>query len=105
MRGDGTLREVRLLVVRRQPLEHLGVLDALRLLLRAELMAGTALGEPGHPLRLGLALDPQRLGAGLTAARAQVRLIRLERAPQVTLKVVELVDPVAPGPAMRAADA
>ena len=92
-------------MVRRQPLEHLGILDALRLLLRAELMAGTALGEPGHPLRLGLALDPQRFGAGLTAARAQVGLVGLERAPQVTLKVVELVDPVAPGPAMRAADA
>ena len=105
MRGDGPLREVRLLVVRGQPLENLGVLDALGLLLRAELMAGTALGEPGHPLRLGLALDPQRFGAGLTAARAQVGLVGLERAPQVTLKVVELVDPVAPGPAMRAADA
>ena len=105
MRGDGTLREVRLLVVRRQPLEHLGILDALRLLLRAELMAGTALGEPGHPLHLGLTLDPQRLGAGLTASGAQVRLIRLQRAPQVTLEVIEVVDPVAPCPAVRAADA
>ena len=105
MRGDGTLREVRLLVVRRQPLENLGVLDALRLLLLAELMAGTALGEPGHPLRLGLALDPQRLGAGLTAARAQVGLVGPKRTPQVTLEVVEFVDPVAPAPAVRAADA
>ena len=92
-------------MVRRQPLEDLGVLDALGLLLLTELMAGTALGEPGHPLRLGLALDPQRFGAGLTAAGAQVGLVGLERAPQVTLKVVEFVDPVAPAPAVRAADA
>ena len=81
MRGDGALGEVRFLVVRGHPLEHLGVLDALRLLLLSEFMAGAALGEPGHPLRLGLTLDPQRLAAGLTASGAQVRLIRLERAP------------------------
>ena len=105
MRGDGALGEVRFLVVRGHPLEHLGVLDALRLLLLTELMAGTALGEPSHPLRLRLALNPQRLTAGLTAAGAQVRLVRLERAPQVALKVVEFVDPVAPRPAVRAADA
>ena len=105
MCGDGALDEVGLLVVRGQPLERLGVLDALRLLLLTELMAGAALGEPSHPLRLGLALDPQRFRAGLTAAGAQVRLIRVQRAPQVTLQVVEFVDPVAPRPAVRAADA
>ena len=105
MCGDGALDEVRLLVVRGQPLEHLGVLDALGFLLLAEFMAGAALGESCHPLRLGLPLDPQRFGAGLTAAGAQVRLVRLEGAPQVALQIVEFVDPVAPAPAVRAADA
>ena len=108
MRGDGPLDEVRLLVVGGQPLEDLGVLDALGLLLLAEGVAGPALriaGTIAVMLVLVLAFDPQRFGAGLTAARAQVGLVGLERAPQVTLKVVELVDPVAPAPAVRAADA
>ena len=108
MRGDGALDEVRFLVVRGQPLEHLGVLDALRLLLLTEGIAGTALRVASAiavALVLVLAFDPQRLGAGLTAARAQVGLVGLERTPQVTLEVVEFVDPVAPGPAVRAADA
>lgn len=108
MRGDGALDEVRLLVVRGQPLEHLGVLDALRLLLLSEGVAGAALrvaGAVAVALVLVLVFDPQRLAAGLTAAGAQVRLIRLERTPQVTLEVVEFVDPVAPRPAVRAADA
>lgn len=108
MRGDGALDEVRLLVVRGQPLENLGVLDALRLLLLSEGVAGPALRVAGAiavALVLVLAFDPQRFGARLTAAGAKVGLVGLERAPQVTLKVVELVDPVAPGPAMRAADA
>ena len=108
MRGDGALDEVRLLVVRGQPLERLGVLDALRLLLLSEGVAGAALRVPGAiavALVLVLVFGPQRFGAGLTAAGAQVRLIRVQRAPQVTLKVIELVDPVAPRPAMRAADA
>ena len=84
MRGDGALDEVRLLVVRGQPLERLGVLDALRLLLLSEGVARAALRIPGAiavTLALVLVFDPQRLGAGLTAAGAQVRLIRLERAP------------------------
>ena len=108
MRGDGALDEVRLLVVRGQPLERLGVLDALGLLLLTEGVAGAALRIPGAiavTLVLVLVFDPQRFGAGLPASGAQVRLIRLQCAPQVTLKVVELVDPVAPGPAVRAADA
>ena len=108
MRGDGTFHEVRFLVVRGQPLERLGVLDALRLLLLSEGVAGAALRVPGAiavALVLVLVFDPQRLAAGLTAAGAQVGLVGLERAPQVALEVVELVDPVAPGPAVRAADA
>ena len=95
-------------MVRRQPLEHLGILDALRLLLLAEGVAGAALRVPGAvavALVLVLAFGPQRLGAGLTAARAQVGLVGLERTPQVTLQIVEFVDPVAPAPAVRAADA
>ena len=108
MRGDGTLDEVWFLVVRGQPLERLGVLDALRLLLLSEGVAGAALRVPGAiavaPV-LVLVFDPQRLTAGLTAAGAQVRLVRLEGAPQVTLKVVEFVEPLAPRPAVRAADA
>ena len=95
-------------MVRGHPLKHLGVLDALRLLLLSEGVAGAALRVPGAiavaPV-LVLVFDPQRFGAGLTAAGAQVRLIRVQRAPQVTLKVVEFVDPVAPRPAVRAADA
>ena len=108
MRGDGALGEVRLLVVRGHPLEHLGVLDALRLLLLSEGVAGAALRVPGAiavTLVLVLVFDPQRLAAGLTAAGAQVGLVGLERTPQVTLQVVEFVDPVAPRPAVRAADA
>ena len=108
MRGDGTLDEVRFLVVRRQPLEHLGILDALSLLLLTEGVAGAALRVPGAvavALVLVLAFGPQRFGAGLTAARAQVGLVGFERTPQVALEVVEFVDPVAPGPAVRAADA
>ena len=105
MCSDGPLDEVRLLVVGRERFELRGVLDALGFLLLTEFMAGAALGESSHPLRLGLPLDPQRFGAGLTASGAQVRLIRLQRAPQVTLEVVEFVDPVAPCPAVRAADA
>ena len=84
MRGDGALDEVRLLVVRGQPLERLGVLDALRLLLLTEGVAGAALRIPGAiavTLVLVLVFDPQRFGAGLTASGTQVRLIRLERAP------------------------
>ena len=108
MRGDGALDEVRFLVVRGQPLEHLGVLDALRLLLLTEGIAGTALrvaSAVAVALVLVLAFGPQRLGAGLPASGAQVRLVRLQRAPQVTLQVVEFVDPVAPRPTVRAADA
>ena len=108
MRGDGTLDEVRLLVVRGQPLEHLGVLDALRLLLLTEGVAGAALrvaGAVAVALVLVLVFGPQRFRAGLTAAGAQVGLVGLERTPQVTLEVVEFVDPVAPCPAVRAADA
>ena len=108
MRGDGAPDEVRFLVARGQPLKHLGVLDALRLLLLTEGVAGTALRVPGAiavALVLVLVFGPQRFGAGLPASGAQVRLIRLERTPQVTLEVVEVVDPVAPRPAVRAADA
>ena len=108
VRGDGALDEVRLLVVRGHPLERLGVLDALRLLLLPEGVAGAALRVPGAiavTLVLVLVFDPQRLAAGLTAAGAQVRLVRLERTPQVALEDVEFVDPVAPRPAVRAADA
>ncbi len=97
-------------MVRGQPLHGLGVKDALSLLLLTEGIAGTTLCVASGVARalvlyIVLAFGPQRFGAGLTAAGAQVRLIRLERAPQVTLKVVEFVDPVAPRPAVRAADA
>ena len=84
MCGDGALDEVRFLVVRGQPLEHLGVLDALRLLLLTEGVAGAALRVPGAiavTLVLVLVFDPQRFRAGLTAAGAQVRFVRLERTP------------------------
>ena len=95
-------------MVRGQPLENLGILDTLGLLLLTEGVAGAALRVPGAiavALVLVLVFDPQRFRAGLTAAGAQVRLVRLQRAPQVTLQVVEFVDPVAPRPAVRAADA
>ena len=108
MCGDGALDEVGLLVVRRQPLHDLGVLDALGLPLLTEGVAGAALRESSAvavALVLVLTFGPQRFGAGLTAAGAQVGLVGFERAPQVTLQVVELVDPVAPRPAVRAADA
>lgn len=84
MRGDGALDEVGLLVVRRHPLERLGVLDALGLLLLTEGVARAALRVPGAiavTLVLVLTFGPQRFGAGLTAAGAQVGLVGLERTP------------------------
>ena len=75
-------------MVRGQPLERLGVLDALRLLLLTEGVAGAALRIPGAiavALVLVLVFDPQRFGAGLTAAGAQVGLVGLERTPQIAL--------------------
>ena len=71
-------------MVRGHPLEHLGVLDALRLLLLSEGVARAALRVPGAiavTLVLVLTFGPQRFGAGLTAAGAQVGLVGLERAP------------------------
>lgn len=105
VRGDGALDQVRLLGGRRQPVDFLGVLDALGFLLVAQLVAGTAFLEASGPLSAVLASDPQRLVTGLAAAGAQGCLIGIEGAPQGPLKVIQVVDPVSPGPAVRTADA
>ena len=75
-------------MVRGQPLENLGILDTLGLLLLTEGVAGAALrvaGAVAVALVLVLVFGPQRFGAGLTAAGAQVGLVGLERTPQIAL--------------------
>lgn len=108
MRDDGPLDQVRLLGAGREAVKHLRVEDSLFFLLLAEGVAGAALLVPGGiavTLALVLALDPQGFAAGLAAARAGVRDVAVVGAPQVALRVVELVEPEAPRPTLGPADA
>ena len=88
----------------RQVVQCPRVLHALRLLLAAQLVTRPTLREPGLPARPRLTRLPQRLSAGLPTARAQVRLIRCQRPPQVTLQIVQVIYPVAPRPAVSPTD-
>ena len=108
MRDDGPLDQVRLLRTGREAVKHLRVEDPLFFLLLAEGVAGAALLVPGGiavTLALVLALDPQGFAAGLAAARAGVRDVAVVGAPQVALRVIELVEPEAPRPTLGPADA